>query len=1408
MMIHNISRFIAALALLATAQGAWAQWSGSGTSADPYKIASASDLAKIRTMVDGGTNYENVYFVQTADIDCSTLAVWDDTQGAGIGTASHPFKGRYDGGSHKITGLRITATNSQYAGLFGYIQGGAYGGVEQNTHIAEVHGVVLVNPTITITATGSEQFAGAIVGYAGDCSQIYDNTVIGGTVTYTGGSNYNTDNSYVGGIVARYGNSNLQRLSGNTVVGTTLSGAGISGGLVGFLNNHARFSGNFADASISGADFRTAGIKREGALVGYYNHYASSVTDVNYYHSASGLTAYGGNYTYSGSHSISAVADNAWVAPLYTVSAPGLTVSGTPKATYDGTGYYAEGAGLTIGTGSDDKVFSDFTATGAAASSLATDRRSATVTVGTADVTVSATLQTVSGTTADGLTWSLTQDNSGNYTRLTVGGNGAMQNYGYTTVGSLWRTTAPWGYGLTSVTIGNGVTAIGSYAFIGCQSLAAATIGSSVATIGQQAFDHCDALVTVTLPASVTTLGQGAFYNCIGLQRIDILHDGAVSLAADVFHNDNALQYITFPSPAALQANTTGNWSTHAAKLRVTLGNQLFTATTEGGTPAYQIATADDLRHLAAAVNATANISSGKTFRQTADIDLAGGGNFTPIGSRGGSYSFAGTYDGGGYTISGLTVSKEYGDVGLFGTVRGATVRNVILLSPTAKATTTVNSSVSLGALIGTCGTASSNLVENCHVVNPTVSSSSTDSKNYVGAIIGNIWSRNTTATNCYYYGGNATAACGYIENGAPVTNVCAAHLVTPADGVTIQTPMAADLGFTCDADNNGTPENYWRTGAQLTLNYTGTVPDGYTIRYTATNGGTISGSTLTMPDADLAVAMSLRAIPWSGRGFASDPYIIVYPSQLLLLAHRVNGTSGETANDYWGKYFKLGADITFTHPDNEPDNYAENYEAIGGYIGGTERYFKGNFDGDGHTVSGIRIRKTGSDLDDYYQGLFGQIGIGANIHDVHLTDARITGPGYVGGIAGYIGSSTISGCTVTDSHISITAHSSDYSYYGTIIGYNNSGATLTNNYYHGCTVNGTAATSGVGDKGADITANNGALPAYAITFGDGVSTTALASAPENGFVYNGVSYYREGLALPLASILGSEAPEGYTLFFSANGTAFSGNTYTVNATDGDVTINTTLQPCLALADAADNTAAITAHAGKTLAVALSGRTLYKDGSWNTLCLPFDISTESGTLSGDNVQAMTLNTTTSNLTDGTLTLNFTAAETIPAGTPFIIKWDESGTDITNPVFEGVTISNATNDATVEGVLTFTGTYAPVSIADGGDNTKLYLGAANKLYYPTKAMTIGTHRAYFQLLGGLTAGNPTSPQSSHVRAFNLNFGDDEATGIISVHDSGFMVNGSDAWYTLDGRRLDGQPTAKGLYIHGGKKVAIK
>ena len=41
--------------------------------------------------------------------------------------------------------------------------------------------------------------------------------------------------------------------------------------------------------------------------------------------------------------------------------------------------------------------------------------------------------------------------------------------------------------------------------------------------------------------------------------------------------------------------------------------------------------------------------------------------------------------------------------------------------------------------------------------------------------------------------------------------------------------------------------------------------------------------------------------------------------------------------------------------------------------------------------------------------------------------------------------------------------------------------------------------------------------------------------------------------------------------------------------------------------------------------------------------------------------------------------------------------------------------------------------------------------------------------------------------------------------ISIPDSQFSTDG---WFTLDGRRLDGQPTRKGLYIHQGKKIVVK
>jgi len=237
----------------------------------------------------------------------------------------------------------------------------------------------------------------------------------------------------------------------------------------------------------------------------------------------------------------------------------------------------------------------------------------------------------------------------------------------------------------------------------------------------------------------------------------------------------------------------------------------------------------------------------------------------------------------------------------------------------------------------------------------------------------------------------------------------------------------------------------------------------------------------------------------------------------------------------------------------------------------------------------------------------------------------------------------------------------------------------------------------------------------------------------------------------------------------------------------------------ITLADNADNGTTISSANGYPANVTLADRTLYKDGAWNTICLPFSVDNFTGTpLEGATVKTLA----STDFSGGTLTMNFSDdVTTIEAGKPYIVKW-ANGTDIVNPVFNGVTISDAPANVSTDYV-DFIGTYSPVSIYTD-EKTNLYLGADNTLYYPTATdFQVNACRGYFQL----KLGDSADP-SAGVRAFVLNFGDGETTGIISVHDSGFTVNGSDAWYTLDGRKLDGKPSRAGVYINNGKKVVIK
>ena len=207
-------------------------------------------------------------------------------------------------------------------------------------------------------------------------------------------------------------------------------------------------------------------------------------------------------------------------------------------------------------------------------------------------------------------------------------------------------------------------------------------------------------------------------------------------------------------------------------------------------------------------------------------------------------------------------------------------------------------------------------------------------------------------------------------------------------------------------------------------------------------------------------------------------------------------------------------------------------------------------------------------------------------------------------------------------------------------------------------------------------------------------------------------------------------------------------------------------------------------------AVALSGRKLWKDGSWNTLCLPFALNNFEGTPLED---AEVRTVESASLHNTTLTLNFASASAIEAGKPYIVRWT-SGDDLSNPVFLNAQIEKTEKPLVFDDVVTFQGTYSPFAFG-AQDKSKLYMGGDNKLYYPKKDMTIKSFRAFFDL-------GEDSGEAKEITDFVLNF-DDSTTEIVNSQLS--TVNSNDNYYSLDGRKLNGKPTQKGVYIHKGKKI---
>ena len=247
-----------------------------------------------------------------------------------------------------------------------------------------------------------------------------------------------------------------------------------------------------------------------------------------------------------------------------------------------------------------------------------------------------------------------------------------------------------------------------------------------------------------------------------------------------------------------------------------------------------------------------------------------------------------------------------------------------------------------------------------------------------------------------------------------------------------------------------------------------------------------------------------------------------------------------------------------------------------------------------------------------------------------------------------------------------------------------------------------------------------------------------------------------------------------------------------------------------------DNTSYISnANDGQSRSVTISGRTLIKDGDWNTICLPFAVSAEQIAVSSNPLYGATIMELDATGTydtnkktgfddaSGTLYLYFKEATSIEAGKPYIVKWD-SDTNISNPEFNGATVTSTapvTVSAENTGLKTvqFIGTYGPVPL-EKDDQSNLILVSGGELGYPNvDNYSIKAFRGYFHVdLGG----------AANIKAFVVRFGDLD-TGVSALRkDDSATGNEAGAWFDLNGLKLSGKPKSNGVYLNQTSKVIIR
>lgn len=188
--------------------------------------------------------------------------------------------------------------------------------------------------------------------------------------------------------------------------------------------------------------------------------------------------------------------------------------------------------------------------------------------------------------------------------------------------------------------------------------------------------------------------------------------------------------------------------------------------------------------------------------------------------------------------------------------------------------------------------------------------------------------------------------------------------------------------------------------------------------------------------------------------------------------------------------------------------------------------------------------------------------------------------------------------------------------------------------------------------------------------------------------------------------------------------------------------------------------------------------------------------------------------TVSGVENNTVTLG-EVSDVIPAYTPVLLYREAAGDDVVTATFSAVGTAPASGYDSSSGIVeanlsdnvTLYGNSGDGAYASGSDNNifaisdlsdiQSYVLLDGQFVLVDYDEGISAHRCWL---------NVTKSTTNGARMLSIDT-DSESTGIETTNFTN-SANPSGAWYGIDGRKLDGKPTKKGLYIYNGKKQVIK